>query len=276
MCLSKLSEVVSFRDQCRKIHEKHHPNAKIQITEIPAGDIYVEAERSNLIETNEEISQSFEEQVYPEESYSISLIQSPPKRLSGRKQGPKKEQLQVLESTLINDGSVVIYQTKDENELYEVNDSQYSDGRNKIPRKSWTAPQKLNIVAFAEENGNRKAARHFGLNESTVRCFRRQKDQLQTMQPSKSTNRHGVAYWPELENQLKDWVNAQATKPKIHEIQKEACELAKSFGYENFSGSTSYIFKFMQRNGINSSSPRPRKNLSLKIEDDSMETEEAQ
>lgn len=275
MCLSKLSEVISFRNQCRKIHEKQHPNAKIRITEVQAEDIFVEAERSNL--TNEEISQSFEEQGYPEESYSISLIENTKKRSTLRKKAsPKKERIEVLESTLINDGSVIIYETKDQSELYEPNDTQYSDGSNKISRKSWTQNQKLSIIAYAEEHGNRKAARRFGLNESSVRCFRRQKDQLQTMQPSKSTNRHGVAYWPELENNLKDWVNAQPTKPKIHEIQKEACELAKSFGYENFSGSTSYIFKFMQRNGINSSSPRPRKNLSLKIEDESMEMEEAQ
>lgn len=232
--------------------------------EIPAENIIVE-ERNELLETIEEIDQTLQEHTFTEEAFSIEENEpSTKRRSSGRKKIAKTER---QESPM-----VVTISNENENEsMYEIRDSLNDESKSKSSRKSWTVAQKLDIVAYAEGTSNRQAARHYNLNESTVRCFRRQKDALQTMKPTKSTNRHGVAYWPDLENHLKEWVNARETRPKIHEIQKHACQLAKTLGCENFSGSTSYIFKFMQRNNINSSSPRPRKTLKNEIIDDPME-----
>lgn len=59
----------------------------------------------------------------------------------------------------------------------------------KKARKSYTVQQKLGMIEYAEQNSNREAARKFNLNESTIRCFRRQKEMLERMNPNKSTNR---------------------------------------------------------------------------------------
>lgn len=130
-------------------------------------------------------------------------------------------------------------------------------------RKSYTVKDKLKIIEYAEENNNRVAARHFNINESSVRCFRRQKDSLIEMfkkDPQKKTNRKAFPHWPKLEEELKQFVLNHDTKPKLKEIQQEAINIANKQGIENFSGTNSYIFKFMTRNNLPSASPRPRKN----------------
>lgn len=165
---------------------------------------------------------------------------------------------------------------QDDDEEKELNDDTSelkSDQENsdkskcKTTRKSWPAIKKLEIIAYAERTSNRQAARHFEINESTVRNFRKHKAQIEAMNPKQSTNRHGTIYWPKLEESLKEWVSSLPKKPKIHQIQTKAIELSKLYGYEKFSGSTSYIFKFMQRNGIDSSSPKPRKST-IKIQNE--------
>ena len=48
-------------------------------------------------------------------------------------------------------------------------------------RQSYTVSEKLKIVQFAEQNGNRSAARQFGVGESNVRSWRIWKENLQKM-----------------------------------------------------------------------------------------------
>lgn len=128
-----------------------------------------------------------------------------------------------------------------------------------VNRKSYTVEEKLNIIKFAEENNNRTAARNFNMNESSVRCFRRQKEMLLKMNPQKKTNRKANPHWPKLEEELKDFVLDQNGTPKLKEIRQKALEIAERNGIEKFAGSNSYIFKFMQRHKISAYSPRPRK-----------------
>lgn len=101
------------------------------------------------------------------------------------------------------------------------------------------------------------------MNESSVRCFRRQKEMLDQMNPKKKTNRKAFPHWPLLETELKEFVMRHpiehGTKPKLKEIRAEAIAIAAKHGIENFNGSSSYIFKFMQRHQLPSASPRPRK-----------------
>lgn len=132
-----------------------------------------------------------------------------------------------------------------------------------VSRKSYTVEEKLNIIKFAEENNNRVAARNFAINESSVRCFRRQKEMLLKMNPQKKTNRKANPHWPQLEEELKQYVvnhpAEHGSKAKLKEIKAEAIEIAAKHGIEKFNGSNSYIFKFMQRHNLPSASPRPRK-----------------
>jgi CENP-B N-terminal DNA-binding domain/Tc5 transposase DNA-binding domain len=142
-------------------------------------------------------------------------------------------------------------------------EAEQADSKNVLNRKSYTVTDKLKIIAYAEENNNRQAARHFNMNESSVRCFRRQKDLLLKMCPQKKTNRRALPHWPNLEQELKQFVLnhpiKHGTKAKLKDIRKEAILIAEKHGIAGFNGSNSYIFKFMQRHSLPSASPRPRK-----------------
>ena len=50
-----------------------------------------------------------------------------------------------------------------------------------LKRQSYTTSEKLKIIQFAEEHGNRAAQREFGIAESTVRLWRKSKENLQKM-----------------------------------------------------------------------------------------------
>lgn len=270
-CLKKLKEVTLFRDTCRKIHEKNHPSSKISYFEIPSENIIIDEEK-----VQDEDQQTLDESLacttildYDVNQRIANTNELKVKRELTRKQNKKgKAKKEATNSTMIyNDANkftildATPINNESEHETYaEVEESETKHEMSKSKsRKCWTAAQKLLIIDFAEKKSNREAARHYKLNESTVRNFRKHKEMLKNMKPSRSTNRHGTAYWPDLECSLKAWVDSLLIKPKIHEIQEKAIELSKSFECENFSGSISYIYKFMQRNGINSSSPRPRK-----------------
>ena len=56
-------------------------------------------------------------------------------------------------------------------------------------RKSFTASKKLEIVEFAEDNGNRKAGRYFEVPESNIRLWRKRKPLLKCMNQNKRAKR---------------------------------------------------------------------------------------
>jgi len=102
-------------------------------------------------------------------------------------ENPKNE-LDIQECLIIskqseNDDSLLTY--NDDQNISYLDDSKGG----KKARKSYTVQQKLKMIEYAEQNSNREAARKFDLNESTIRCFRRQKETLEGMNPNKSTNR---------------------------------------------------------------------------------------
>ena len=46
-------------------------------------------------------------------------------------------------------------------------------------RQSHTVSEKLRIIQFAEQNGNRAGQREFGVSESNVRLWRKSKENLE-------------------------------------------------------------------------------------------------
>ena len=66
-------------------------------------------------------------------------------------------------------------------------------------RKSYTAAFKLEAIAFAKENGNRAAGRHFSIDENQVRNWHKQ-DKLRFTKMTKRANRGKKARWPALED----------------------------------------------------------------------------
>ena len=50
-----------------------------------------------------------------------------------------------------------------------------------VKRQSYTVSDKLRIIQFAEQHGNRAAEREFGVSESNVRLWRKSKENLEKM-----------------------------------------------------------------------------------------------
>ena len=50
-----------------------------------------------------------------------------------------------------------------------------------VKRQSYTVSDKLRIIQFAEQHGNRAAEREFGASKSNVRLWRKSKENLEKM-----------------------------------------------------------------------------------------------
>ena len=50
-----------------------------------------------------------------------------------------------------------------------------------VKRQSYTVSDKLRIIQFAEQHGNRAAEREFGVSKSNVRLWRKSKENLEKM-----------------------------------------------------------------------------------------------
>ena len=95
-------------------------------------------------------------------------------------------------------------------------------------RQSYTVSEKLGIVNFAEQNGNRAAEREFGVSESNVRLWRKSKENLEKMPRLKRANREKTAAWPELEVDLLSWItekrnNGLAILPSLVRLKALEC-----------------------------------------------------
>lgn len=77
------------------------------------------------------------------------------------------------------------------------------------PRKAYNAAFKLKAIDLGVEEENRAAARKFGINESMVRRWRWQCEELtQCKKTTKAFSGH-KSRWPELENVLENCVNTR-------------------------------------------------------------------
>lgn len=61
-----------------------------------------------------------------------------------------------------------------------------------MKRQSYTASEKLKMIAFAEKNGNRAAEREFGISECNMRRWRKNKENLKEMPRMKRAAREKV------------------------------------------------------------------------------------
>ena len=139
-------------------------------------------------------------------------------------------------------------------------------------RQSYTVSDKLRIIQFAEQNGNRAAEREFGVSESNVRLWRKSKENLEKMPRLKRANRGKKASWPELEIDLLAWItekrnNGLAILPSI--VRLKALDLAKDEKYNipegHFKAGNHWCQRFMKRNNL---SLRQKTTLAQRLPDD--------
>lgn len=106
------------------------------------------------------------------------------------------------------------------------------------------------VVRYAELVGNRQAAKAFFVDESCVRKWRTKKKELLEIDSDRCTKRKPNLHWPDLDKNLREWVNEQLSqgievKPSM--IKAKSIEIASSLELIDFKGTSSYVFKFMQR-----------------------------
>lgn len=148
----------------------------------------------------------------------------------------------------------------------EIEDCKNSDAPREVKsRKSYVSSQKLEVVAFAEVTSNRKAAKVYKIDESCIRKWRNQKEMLENINRERGTRRKPNLRFPELEQRLKEFVQQKIDQEGIlmrpQEIKTHSMKIAQELNITNFKGTSSYIFKFMERYQI------PSRRNKIKTED---------
>ena len=123
--------------------------------------------------------------------------------------------------------------------------------------QSYMVSDKLRIINFAEQHGNRAAEREFGVSESNIRLWWESKENLEKMPQLKRANRGKKAAWPELEVDLLEWItekrnNGLAILPSL--VRLKALDMAKNEKYGipqgQFKAGNCWCQHFMKRNGL--------------------------
>jgi len=139
-------------------------------------------------------------------------------------------------------------------------------------RKSYSSGEKLEVVAFAEVTGNRQAAKIFKIDESCIRKWRNQKQMIIEINQERGTRRKPNLRFPAVESRLKAYVNQKLNEGivmKPSEIKAESIRIAEEMNIVNFKGTSSYIFKFMERYHFPSSRSKGTKSSKKLVQDES-------
>jgi len=138
-------------------------------------------------------------------------------------------------------------------------------------RHAYEASLKLKAIEYAVAHGNRAGARHFNVNESMVRKWRKQEDALRQVKKNKLSFRGHKARWPQLEDRIEQWVIEQRTASRsvsTVSIRLKAKALAGELDINDFQGTPSWCFRFMKRRNL---SIRTRTTVSQQLPDDYQE-----
>lgn len=123
----------------------------------------------------------------------------------------------------------------------------------KTRRNAYDAAFKLKAIDLAVGKGNRAAARELGLNESMIRRWKQQREELTQCKKTTKAFRGKKSRWPELENELEDWVNTQRADGRgvsTVQIRLKAKTIATAMKFEDFRGGPSWCLRFMRRKGL--------------------------
>jgi len=127
--------------------------------------------------------------------------------------------------------------------------------QNKQVKSSYSIDFKLSAITFAENNSNRKAGKHFGVDESIIRRWRKIKEDLLKIpnKSSKTVIKLRKPKWAALEVHLKSWILEQRKngfQVSGSSALIEARKHANLMNLKDFKGSANWVYKFMKRNRI--------------------------
>ncbi|KAF4805031.1 pogo transposable element with KRAB domain-like protein [Turdus rufiventris] len=117
-------------------------------------------------------------------------------------------------------------------------------------RLAYKADFKLKAINHAKKHGNRSAAREFNINESMVRKWRKQEDDLRLAKKMKKSFHGNKARWPQLEDRLDRWISEQRAAGRSFStvvIRIKAKAMANEMDINEFKAGPSWCFRFMKR-----------------------------
>ena len=138
-------------------------------------------------------------------------------------------------------------------------------------RNAYTAREKLAAVKFAEAHGNRAAGGEFGINQASIREWRKKKDRLKKLPKTKQAERDSKAHFPEVEAESMTWIEDQRRQGiavSTAEIRLQASQVAQRLKISSFGCSVNWVYAFLQRNDL---SIRRRTYIAQKLPEDSEE-----
>lgn len=223
-------EALSFRDKCISMHRKNTQSVK--------------QEAQENWKTQPEVQDLPEETHFIEEEHLIEDENIPIERLE------EDYQLSHLDDDTLNISQSEEPSTEVKPAARHKIKENRDGSRERRKRKSYVSSEKLKIIAYAEVTGNRQAGKEFNIDESLVRKWRGQKNLLLQITQSRDTKRKPNLRFPEVEERLKEFVEnkiAEGVHLQPREIKAEAVKIANEMEISNFKGTSSYIFKFMER-----------------------------
>lgn len=126
----------------------------------------------------------------------------------------------------------------------------------KRTRLSYSVEFKLHVIEHAKTSSQRKTAKHFNIDESQVRRWQKNSQNLQAVTKKssrKQLTKVRVPRYLELEHTVSRWVIERidaGEKVNGKRVLEEARKLAFSQGLFEFKGSLNWVYSFMKRNGF--------------------------
>ncbi|KAF4794058.1 hypothetical protein TURU_105353 [Turdus rufiventris] len=115
-------------------------------------------------------------------------------------------------------------------------------------RLAYNGDFKLKAINHAKEHGNRSAAREYNINESMVRKWRKQEDDLRLAKKTKKSFHGNKPRWPQLEDRLDRWISKQrAAGRTFSTVAVRTKAMANEMGINDFKAGPSWCFHFMKR-----------------------------
>jgi transposase-like protein len=118
-------------------------------------------------------------------------------------------------------------------------------------RKSYSVSFKIEAIKFADESSNRKAAKHYGIDESVIQRWKKLRKKLEQIpnKVRKTIKKQRPAKRLALEAHLKSWIISQRADGRQVSgtlVLQEARKSAVLIDLTNFKGSSKWIFNFMK------------------------------
>jgi hypothetical protein len=122
-------------------------------------------------------------------------------------------------------------------------------------RRKYEAGVKLKVIKMAKEWNNCAAARAFDITEKMVREWRKNEDGIKRMPMEKFSMRRGIACWPDLENNVAEWVQEERQDCNIvtkNMIRVYALKWARANAERSkeFKATMSWCNRFMNRKNL--------------------------